>query len=308
MKNHDNYSTQMELDVALPFYHGRLACQTAVDRLGTISAPGAFLIRFNSRHDMIGDYIISYLDDKLDIRHIVINLSRDTNLRKCNPHITNIRTAIEVLLSLDPKKFAYGVPWQNFDTIPKINLRRISDPNQCDICDCTFEKNDEKSRNTHRKSHLVTYCDICLGLIAHNSYYNHRNVCLNKKFQCLRCSYSTKRQDGLKRHIYKQHTLATIECDSCDEMFPTILSKDMHMKKLHGYLRFLCPHCKKGFKTNYYLNRHIACHQRIKQKQEGKNRGKLSQKINCDECEFSTVHPKNLTRHKKTHSLTVVSF
>ena len=298
---------KMELDVALPFYHGRLDCQAAIDRLGTISAPGAFLIRFNSRHDMIGDYIISYLDDKLDIRHIVINLARDTNLRKCNPHITNIRTAIEVLISLDPKKFACGVPWQNFDTKPKTCVRKISDPNQCDICEYTFENDDEKSRIIHRKIHSVTYCDNCLSLIAQISYYNHKTVCLNKKIQCLKCSYSTKRLDTLKRHL-KQHTLATIECDSCDEMFPTIFSREMHMEKLHGYLRFSCPHCQKGFKTNYYLNRHIACHQRIKQKQEVKNRGKLSQKITCDECEFSSVHPKNLTRHKKTHSLTVISF
>ena len=299
---------EMELDVALPFYHGRLDCQTAIDRLGTISAPGAFLIRFNSRHDMIGDYIISYLDDKLDIRHIVMNLSRDTNLRKCNPHITDIRTAIEVLLSFEPKQFAHGVSWQDFDSKPKTYLRKISDPNKCDVCDYTFENNDEKSHYGHRRLHRVTFCPNCLGLFFSYCWDNHQKICLNKKIHCLKCSYSTHHPKHLKRHNYQIHTLATIKCDTCDEMFTTTLSKEVHMKRLHGYLRYPCPHCPKGFSLKYYFNRHVACHQRIKEKTKVKTSVKLSEKINCDECEFSSLYMKSLVRHKKSHSLTVISF
>ena len=308
----------MELDVALPFYHGRIDCQTAIDRLGTISLPGAFLIRFNSRHDMIGDYIISYLDDKLDIRHIVINLARDTNLRKCNPHITNIKTAIEVLLSLDSKKFAHVVSWQKFDTKPtfdtKTFLRKISDPSQCDICDYTFANNDDKSRIYHRKLHTVYYCDKCLGLILTNSRDHHKSICLNKRIHCLKCSFSTNRTDGLKRHIYNQHTLATIKCDSCDEMFKTTQSKEKHMERIHGYLRFPCPHCPKGFDRKYYLDRHIACHQRAKQKHENLLKLKLkkkNEKVNCDECGEELGKKKSLVRHKQNHChapLNVISF
>ena len=304
----------MELDVALPFYHGRIDCQTAIDRLGTISLPGAFLIRFNSRHDMIGDYIISYLDDKLDIRHIVINLARDTNLRKCNPHITNIKTAIEVLLSLDSKRFAHVVSWQNFDTKPKTFFRKISDPSQCDICDYTFVNNDEKSRVIHRKLHSISYCDNCLGLIPTNRSHDHKNACLNKRIHCSKCSFSTTLKDSLTRHIYNQHTLARIKCDSCDEMFPTTEFKERHMVKLHGYLRYPCPLCQKGFKSNFYLNRHIDCHQRAKQRQENLLKLKLkkkNEKVNCDDCEFSSFYKKALVRHKQNHChapLNVISF
>ena len=292
----------------LSIIHGRLDCQTAIDRPGTISAPGAFLIRFNSRHDMIGDYIISYLDDKLNIRHIVINLARDTNLRKCNPHITDIRTAIEALLSFEPKQFAHGVSWQDFDRKPKTYLRRISDPSQCDICDYTFENNDEKTHYGHRRLHRVTFCPNCLGLILSNVWDYHQKICLNKRIHCLKCSYSTNQPKSLKRHNYIMHTLATIKCDSCDEMFTTTLSKEVHMKRLHGYLRYPCPHCPKGFSWKYYLNRHVACHQRIKEKPKVKTSVKLSEKINCNECELSSFYLKSLVRHIKTHSLTVISF
>ena len=71
------------------------------------------------------------------------------------------------------------------------------------------------------------------------------------------------------------HTLATIKCDSCDEMFTTTLSKEVHMKRLHEYLRYPCPHCPKGFSWKYYLTRHVACHQRIKEKPKVKTSVKL---------------------------------
>ena len=318
----------MESDVSFPSYHGIIDCQTAIDRLGTISKPGTYLVRYFGNK-----YIISYLNQDMDIRHIAVSTQKDTYLRRCNPQITNVQTAVEFLLSSDTKMFAHLVPWQKFDT--KQNPDGIrGNKNQCNICDYTFK--DDKDRGLHPKSHRVTYCDKCDRIIYSSSFTSHLPCARikNKQRYCEQCPYTTMFGDHLKKHILFRHTNAKIKCLKCEEMFPTTYIMENHMVKLHGHHKYLCHHCQKAFQDNYHLNRHIKqVHVKPIQSQNSQNLilqlqsseetlGYISflpptkeQKnskvfLLCDKCEFFTKHESNLKRHleKQHQELTVLSF
>ena len=314
---------RMESDVSFPSYHGIINCQTAIDRLGTIPKPGAYLVRhFGCK------YIISYFNQDMDIKHIAISTKKSSELWKCNPHVTNVKTAVEFLLSLDTTMFAHLVPWHNFDT--KQNLAGIRrDSFQCNICDHIFK--DDKDRGSHPKGHRVTYCDKCLRIIFATNYTKHSPCAKRDKEQkkCDKCSFSTIFKGSLERHIRYWHTNAKTKCLKCPEMFPTPLAMENHMVKLHGHHKFTCKQCGKHFKTNPHLVRHFkAKNAKIPKKSE--NIFLLDQVQNSEnwfgyvsfmpkpnptqvfkcECGFSSTEKSRLSRHKKSvsHELTVLSF
>ena len=314
----------MESDVSFPSYHGIIDCQTAIDRLGTISKPGTYLVRYFGNK-----YIISYLDEILDIKHITVTTKKDSHLWKCNPHITDIKTAVEFLLSLDSKRFAHLVPCQNFDI--KQNPAGIrGDSSQCNICDYKFK--DDKDRSLHPRKHMVGFCDECLSIIPKASFTSHLLSCAKEKMKkvhrCDKCSFFTKFSNSLKTHKIR-HTKASIKCLKCEEMFTTTGSMENHMVKLHGYHRFKCNHCRKHFSTKAHLDRHKnKVHNKVLDKsqnilvldqdQKSENLfGYISFKpsttplvYRCDQCAFFSTHQKNLLRHMKnvSHELTVLSF
>ena len=312
---------RMESDVSFPSYHGIIDCQTAIDRLGTIPKPGAYLVRYFGYK-----YIISYFNQEMDIKHIAVSTQKDTFLWKCNPHITDIKTAVEFLLSLDSNMFAHLVPWQNFET--KQNPGGIKGESfQCNICDHVFK--DAKERSLHPRVHRVTYCDNCLRIIFTASFTNHKPCAkkIRKKLICDNCSYSTHFSKHLKKHILTWHTNATIKCLKCEEMFPTTTHMENHMVKLHGHHKYVCKQCGKHFKSNYHVARHFkAKHAKIPKKsqnillldqaQNSENMfGYVSflptttQVFKCDGCEFSSTSRCSFRRHKKnvSHELTVLS-
>ena len=314
----------MESDVSFPSYHGIIDCQTAIDRLGTIPKPGAYLVRYFGFK-----YIISYFTQDMDINHIAVSTQKDTNLWKCNPHVTNVKTAVEFLLSLDTTMFAHLVPWQNFDT--KQNPAGIrGESSQCNICDHIFK--DDKDRGLHPKGHRVTYCDKCLRIIFATSFTSH-NPCVKidkEQKNCDKCSFSTIFKRSLERHILYWHTRAKTQCLKCQEMFPTTVAMENHMVKLHGHHKYPCKQCGRHFKSNYYVARHFkAKHAKLPKKSENillldqdqnsKNMlgyvsfmptPKTTQFFKCDKCEFSSTYEKSLSRHKKnvSHELTVLMF
>ena len=311
----------MESDVSFPYYHGIIDCQTAIDRLGTIPKPGAYLVRYFGYK-----YIISYFNQEMDIKHIVVTTQKGTMLWKCNPHITDIKTAVEFLLSLDTKMFSHLVPWQNFDI--KQNPAGIRGESfQCNICDHIFM--DDEKRSSHLRQHKVIYCDHCLRIIPSANYGKHKPCAkkIKKKLFCDKCSFFTHFPTQLKRHTLTMHTNATIKCLKCEKMFRTITLMENHMVKLHGHHKYVCQQCGKHFKTNYHVARHFkAKHAKIPKKSENillldqaQNSENMlgyvsflqtkTQVFKCDECEFSSTSRCSFRRHKKnvSHELTVLS-
>ena len=180
--------SQQTLDPGFPLYHGVIDCQTAMDRLGTVSSPGAFLVRNTGWR---WDHVITYLDQTLDIKHIIISFGKNTDLKKHNPHIKNLQTAVEVMASLDPKRFTHEVHSTKFDNF-KMQRFKSDFKNLCHVCEKEYSNTSE---SIHLSIHKLGYCESCLGLIAARNLSNHKMTCGKRPsgvFKCDPCVYTTK--------------------------------------------------------------------------------------------------------------------
>ncbi|XP_061483317.1 zinc finger X-chromosomal protein isoform X2 [Rhineura floridana] len=136
----------------------------------------------------------------------------------------------------------------------------------------------------------------------------------SKTHQCLHCDHKSSNSSDLKRHIISVHTKDyPHKCDMCDKGFhrPSELKKHVAVhkgKKLHQCrhcdfkiadpfvlsrhilsvhtkdLPFRCKRCKKGFKLQMELKKHMKTHSGRKVYQ-------------CEYCEYSTTDASGFKRH-----------
>ena len=309
----------MKVDESFTVFHGHIDCQTAIDRLGSIPKSGAYLVRETDRA-----YVITYFDQNMDIKHVIINIADNTTLRKCNPQITSIKAAVGFISSLDSKKFAFkhGVPWQNFCKNP---IGTIRAPNQCHVCENVIE---DKKEPNHLSIHRVSYCDSCQDLVPHRSIYNHKVKCENRKslLKCQFCdNFETRWTISLLRHIKEHNEKKPSPCQVCNKPFKSALKLEKHMQ---GHLGFVCDYCGKKYRSKGGIDQHVKLHHDIYQLQNGElitgyisyiprgemvmvkkkpNKPNKPKVLKCDKCEFTTVHRKSLSRHKlDTHEIYVL--
>ena len=237
--------SQQTLDASFPLYHGVIDCQTAMDRLGTVSSPGAFLVRNTGWR---WDHVITYLDQTLDIKHIIISFGKNTDLKKHNPHIKNLQTAVEVMVSLDPKRFIHEVHWTKFNTL-KVQRFKSDLKNLCYVCEKEYN---DKSEKNHLTSHKLTYCESCLGLVAQRSIFSHKMICEKRPgvFKCHICDFVTRWKYSLNFH---NKTNKHIQCQHCQKYCESSDRLERHLKLHVGYE---CSFCGKHFKTEYGMTRH----------------------------------------------------
>ena len=244
--------SRQTLDPGFPLYHGVIDCQTAMDRLGTVSSPGAFLVRNTGWR---WDHVITYLDQTLDIKHIMISFRKSTDLKKHNPHITNLQTAVEVMVSLDPKRFAHEVHWMKFDTF-KVQRFESDLKNVCHVCE-----KDYQSIVNHLTAHRVAYCKNCLGLIDARQITTHKISCEKRPsvYTCHVCDFGTRWKYHLNRHTEKLHGKQTFQCKYCKKYFGryNLLEKHLHIHE--GYK---CSSCgnhfnSKGGRTYHEKANHV---------------------------------------------------
>ena len=246
------------LDPEFPLYHGVIDCQTAMDRLGTVSSPGAFLVRNTG-----WDHVITYLDQTLDIKHIMIGFGKNTFLRQHNPHIKNLQTAVEVMVSLDPKRFAHEVHWTKFDNF-KLQRYKSDLKNMCHVCEKDYHNH--KAIISHYVNHKVSYCKSCLGLIATKYINQHRIVCEKrpKEYKCHICDFGTRWRSRLKEHMDKFHGKKTIQCKYCQKCFSRSDLLEKHLKIHEGYE---CSFCGKRFNSRQGRQYHLKANHVEKDKE-----------------------------------------
>ena len=250
--------SQQTLNPGFPLYHGVIDCQTAMDRLGTVSSPGAFLVRNTG-----WAHVITYLDQTLDIKHIMIGFGKNTFLRQHNPHIKNLQTAVEVMVSLDSKRFAHEVHWTKFDNF-KLQRYKSDLKNMCHVCEKDYHNH--KAIISHYVNHKVSYCKSCLGLIATKSINQHRIVCEKrpKEYKCHICDFGTRWRSRLKEHIDKFHGKKTIQCKYCQKCFSRSDLLEKHLKIHEGYE---CSFCGKRFNSRQGRQYHLKANHVEKDKE-----------------------------------------
>nr|XP_020644825.1 zinc finger X-chromosomal protein [Pogona vitticeps] len=191
-------------------------------------------------------------------------------------------------------------------------------PYQCQYCE--YRSADSSNLKTHVKTRhskeMPFKCDICFQIFSDTKELQQHILMHqeSKTHQCLHCDHKSSNSSDLKRHIISVHTKDyPHKCDMCDKGFhrPSELKKHVAVhkgKKLHQCrhcdfkiadpfvlsrhilsvhtkdLPFRCKRCKKGFKLQIELKKHMKTHSGRKVYQ-------------CEYCEYSTTDASGFKRH-----------
>ncbi|KAM3836264.1 zinc finger X-chromosomal protein isoform 3-T3 [Vipera latastei] len=191
-------------------------------------------------------------------------------------------------------------------------------PYQCQYCE--YRSADSSNLKTHVKTRhskeMPFKCDICFQIFSDTKELQQHILMHqeSKTHQCLHCDHKSSNSSDLKRHIISVHTKDyPHKCDMCDKGFhrPSELKKHVAVhkgKKLHQCrhcdfkiadpfvlsrhilsvhtkdLPFRCKRCKKGFKLQMELKKHMKTHSGRKVYQ-------------CEYCEYSTTDASGFKRH-----------
>ncbi|KAK2494001.1 hypothetical protein MC885_004818 [Smutsia gigantea] len=191
-------------------------------------------------------------------------------------------------------------------------------PYQCQYCE--YRSADSSNLKTHIKTkhykEMTFKCDDCLLTFSDTKEVQQHALTHqeNRVHQCLHCNHKSSNTSDLKRHIISVHTKDyPHKCDMCDKGFhrPSELKKHMAVhkgKKMHQCrhcdfkiadpfilsrhilsvhtkdLPFRCKRCKKGFRQQNELKKHMKTHSGRKVYQ-------------CEYCKYSTTDASGFKRH-----------
>ena len=107
-------------------------------------------------------------------------------------------------------------------------------------------------------------------------------------YACQHCSETRASEEELQDHLKEVHPQkpTRIPCPKCGASVVSGHAYDRHMEKCPGREALICPLCKKGFKQEIRLKKHIAQH-------EGR-----TEYFQCDKCEYKTNIKCNLKKHQ----------
>ncbi|XP_078513922.1 zinc finger X-chromosomal protein isoform X2 [Lissotriton helveticus] len=191
-------------------------------------------------------------------------------------------------------------------------------PYQCQHCE--YRSADSSNLKTHVKTRhskeLPFKCDICFQTFADTKDMEEHILMHqdSKLHPCLHCDHKSANTSDLKRHIISVHTKDyPHNCEMCDKGFhrPSELKK--HMSSHKGKKTHQCRHCDFKIADPFVLSRHILsvhtkeipfrckkCRKGFKHQHELKKHMKIhiGRKVyQCDHCEYSTTDASGFKRH-----------
>ncbi|XP_077891548.1 zinc finger X-chromosomal protein-like isoform X2 [Ictidomys tridecemlineatus] len=191
-------------------------------------------------------------------------------------------------------------------------------PYQCQYCE--YRSADSSNLKTHVKTkhskEMPFRCDICLLTFSDTKEVQQHALIHqeSKTHQCLHCDHKSSNSSDLKRHIISVHTKDyPHKCDMCDKGFhrPSELKK--HVAAHKGKKMHQCRHCDFKIADPFVLSRHILsvhtkdlpfrckrCRKGFRQQNELKKHMKThsGRKVyQCEYCEYSTTDASGFKRH-----------
>ncbi|XP_075052687.1 zinc finger X-chromosomal protein isoform X2 [Mixophyes fleayi] len=191
-------------------------------------------------------------------------------------------------------------------------------PYICQYCD--YKSADSSNLKTHVKTkhskEMPFKCDICLQTFADSKdlqahAFLHQE---SKSHQCLHCDHKSSNSSDLKRHIISVHTKDyPHKCEVCEKGFhrPSELKK--HEAAHRGKKMHQCRHCEFQIADPFVLSRHILsvhtkelpfrckrCRKGFRQQAELKKHMKThsGKKVyQCEYCEYNTTDASGFKRH-----------
>uniref|UniRef100_A0A8C9B7A8 C2H2-type domain-containing protein n=1 Tax=Prolemur simus TaxID=1328070 RepID=A0A8C9B7A8_PROSS len=191
-------------------------------------------------------------------------------------------------------------------------------PYQCQYCE--YRSADSSNLKTHVKTkhskEMPFKCDICLLTFSDTKEVQQHALTHqeSKTHQCLHCDHKSSNSSDLKRHIISVHTKDyPHKCDMCDKGFhrPSELKK--HVAAHKGKKMHQCRHCDFKIADPFVLSRHILsvhtkdlpfrckrCRKGFRQQNELKKHMKThsGRKVyQCEYCDYSTTDASGFKRH-----------
>ncbi|KAK7800250.1 hypothetical protein U0070_006491 [Myodes glareolus] len=191
-------------------------------------------------------------------------------------------------------------------------------PYECQYCE--YRSADSSNLKTHVKTkhskEMPFKCDICLLTFSDTKEVQQHALIHqeSKTHQCLHCDHKSSNSSDLKRHIISVHTKDyPHKCDMCDKGFhrPSELKK--HVAAHKGKKMHQCRHCDFKIADPFVLSRHILsvhtkdlpfrckrCRKGFRQQSELKKHMKThsGRKVyQCEYCEYSTTDASGFKRH-----------
>uniref|UniRef100_A0A8C0E5J1 Zinc finger protein Y-linked n=1 Tax=Balaenoptera musculus TaxID=9771 RepID=A0A8C0E5J1_BALMU len=191
-------------------------------------------------------------------------------------------------------------------------------PYECQYCE--YRSADSSNLKTHVKTkhskEMPFKCDICLLTFSDTKEVQQHALIHqeSKTHQCLHCDHKSSNSSDLKRHVISVHTKDyPHKCDMCDKGFhrPSELKK--HVAAHKGKKMHQCRHCDFKIADPFVLSRHILsvhtkdlpfrckrCRKGFRQQNELKKHMKThsGRKVyQCEYCEYSTTDASGFKRH-----------
>ncbi|KAF7488364.1 Zinc finger protein 91 [Sarcoptes scabiei] len=185
---------------------------------------------------------------------------------------------------------------------------------QCDFEGCQYVTHFRSILGKHKNEvHGGKYkCDVCGKLSKDSGNHNrHRNIHKNILYRCrvADCNAVYKSPKAYYVHVLTHSNEQPVyRCDHPGCKYITYYVNTLNVHKLtHSDVRnFFCPYenCRKGFKRNGDLNKHIIhSHKGVKRPQKKRRNQDIQSLHTCrvDGCGFSVEDIDQLTKHEEGH-------